>query len=179
MDKYKILVEKDNIKILKKQNKIKIEINSEVNSQIEFINSFNDFSFFNLIGTLNTDLIERVKIDCDNDKNHVIIVINNIENNDDYDYETKSYLTFYIEKIYTSDSSIKLIGKKNSTIINKDYYEKIDIEEICINLNLVGKNIFLEIKVKYLYNTIPIYTENILGYVLCKIFKRLINHYKK
>jgi hypothetical protein len=180
MDKYKVLVEKENIKILKKQNKIKVEINSELENGEDLLSTFENLSVFDIIGTLNTDLIERVKIDKDNnDNNYVILVINNINNNEDYECENKSYLAFSIGVHEKTDTSIKLVGNKNSILINKDHYEKIDIDKITIRFNLIGNKISLEIKVKYEYNTIPIYTENILGYILCKIFKRLLGHYKK
>lgn len=174
-DKYKTLVKKDNIKISKKNNKIKINIQDEIKNNQEILKSFESYDFFNTLQILNPDIIEKSKVKL----NSILLIINNIDNNDDFDYDSKSYLTFDIEIESKTENCIKLIGKKNSIKIDKEHYEKIDIDEIFIDVCFTDNKLFLEIKIKYLYNTIPIYTENILGIILCKIFKKLLGHYKK
>ena len=132
-----------------------------------------------MLKILNPDIIEKSKIKNDGVTNNVILIINNIDNNNDFEYDSKSYISFCIDTQEKTDNSIKLKGRKNSIKIEKEHYEKLEIDEIVINVSLTGNKLFLEIKIKYLYNMIPVYTENILGFLLCKIFKKLINHYKK
>jgi hypothetical protein len=181
MSDYQVILNKDKIKLLKKKNNFKIEINFTIDEKKnDIINKFQSNEIFKVLKLLNDDIIENVKID---DTNRIIMILNNFENNDDFEEDEESmkyYLSFTTKIINEDKFSICMIGLKNSTEFIKDKYKKLDLEKIefQINHDTNNNNVDIIINIKYNGKTLPIYMEDYIGLLFVKIFKRLGNYYK-
>ena len=175
MSHYKIITEKDNIILKKKDNKFKLEAKKKIKLPCDIINQIENFEIFNLLKSLNEDMLYKYKIINKDDSTNVILYIKNFLN--DYYLEENYYITFTNKINKINDNHIILTGTKND--IDKDGYKKLHIDNIYMEIELIDN----ELNGKFKFNTIedemPIYIENNNGTVFRKIFKNLIKHYSE
>jgi hypothetical protein len=175
MSHYKIITDKDNIILKKKDNKFKLEANKKIKLPCDIINQIENYEIFNKLKLLNEDMLYKYKIINKDECINIILYIKNFLN--DYYLEENYYITFTSKINKINDNHIILTGTKND--IDKDGYKKLQIDNIYMEIQLVNN----ELNVKFKFNTIedemPIYIENNIGSVFRKIFKNLIKHYSE
>jgi len=179
MSTYLLIIEKENIKILKKKNTFKIEINFDVDTDCDIIEKFDNDEIFKIIKALNKDIIEYININKkDNSTSDITIVLNNFEFNEDYDNDDEKYYLSFTKNIESKENNFIIInGNKNSIELAKDKYKKLQIENIHINLTINQKKLILIIKIKYDELLLPIYLENFVAKLFGKLFLKLIKYY--
>jgi len=181
MSNYSLIIEKENIKIFKKKNKFMIEINFDVEPECDIIEKFKTDEIYKILKVLNKDTIEYININKKDDNiSDISIVLDNFENNEDYDNDDEKYYLSFTKNILSLDNnSIIIDGNKNSIEFSKEKFKKIDLDKINFNLNIQEKKLNLIIKIKYNGNTLPIYLENFVAKLFGKLFLRLIKYYGK
>lgn len=182
MSTYSLIIEKEHIKVFKKKNKFKLDLNFKVEPNCDIIDKFKNDEIFKILRALNKDTIEYINIDNNNiDATNITLVLNNFENNDDYDNDDddKYYLSFTKKILDIDDNKIIINGKRNSIELLKDKFKKLDLENINFNINIQDESLNLVIKITYNGETLPIYLENFVAKLFGKIFLKLIKYFGK
>ena len=183
MSTFKILTDKDDIILKKKDNKFKLETKKKVKQPCNIIELVENFEIFNLFKLLNEKLISKCKIIKKNSNSDVILFLNNImkDNDDDFgeDSDENFYLTFTNSVFKKDDKTIILTGKKNHISLDKDGWKKIEIDDITISIKLLGDELEINLSFEYIGEKMPIYAENTLGLIFRKIIKNLVLYYSK
>lgn len=195
MNSYKIITDKDDIILKKKDNKIKLETKKKVLLPCNIIELIENLEIYNLFKLLNDKIINKCKIlknDTNKDANKdVILFLNNImkneddnedneedeDENEDEDLNKNFYITFTNIINKKDKNTIILTGKKNHVSLEKKGWKKIEIDNISIYINLIGDELEIKLTFEYIGKKIPIYAENTLGLVFRKIIKNLILYY--
>ena len=181
MSNYTLITEKEYIKIFKKKNKFKLDINFNTSSDCDIIEKFSNDEIYKILKVLNKDIIDYVNINKkDNNKSDISIVLNNFENNDDYEGEgEKYYISFTRNLQIINNKSIIIEGNKNNVEFIKEKFKKLELEKINFNILMVDNNINIIVKIKYENDILPIYMENYIAKLFGKLFIRIIKYYKK
>lgn len=183
MSNYTLILEKENIRILKGKNKFKLEINSKIKSDCDIIEKFSNDQIYKLLKITNQDIIDNIIVDNkENSDTNIIMVFNNIlvnEDVEDLDDKKKYFISFSKNIIQHKKNSIEILGDKNTIEFVKEKYIKLDLEQVYFNLNIYKDILYLTIKIKYNGNTLPIFMENYIGKIFGKIFKQLLKYYEK
>ena len=180
MSNYTLIIEKEHIKILKKKNKFKLDINFDTSLDCDIIEKFSNDEIYKILRALNKDIIDYVNINKKDDKSDISIVLNNFENNEDYDGEDEKYYISFTKKLQIiDDKSIIIDGNKNTVEFVKEKFKKLELEKINFNIQKVDNNINIIVKIKYGNDTLPIFMENYVAKLFGKLFIRLIKYYKK
>ena len=203
---YKTIIDKDDIILMKKENKFKLEVTKKVNLPCDIINLTENLEIYHLLKLLNDKLITKCKIIKNtnepdefninpsanvnpnpnpNANSDILLCFNNFfKNKDDSDSDSESidknfYITYtnYITKI--GNNNIKINGKKNFIRIDKDDYKKIEIDDILLHLELNGSELNIKLKFNYIGDKMPIYAENTIGLIFWKMIKNLSAYYAK
>ena len=180
MSTFKILTDKDDIILKKKDNKFKLETKKKVKLPCNIIEIVENLEIYNLFKLLNEKLITKCKIIKKNSNSDVILFLNNImKDNDesDEDSDENYYLTFTNSVFKKDDKTIILTGKKNHISLDKDGWKKMEIDDILISINLLGDELEINLSFEYIGDKIPIYAENTLGLIFRKIIKNLVLYY--
>ena len=193
MTEYKIITEADEIVLMKRDNKFKLEASKKVKIPCGIIQSVENLEIYNLLKLLNETLIHKCKIMQDDKDNQIdiLLFLNDISGNlkktdsdsdsdENNTREKKYYISFTnsIKKINSNE--IRVEGKKNSIKVNLDEYKKLEIDNIAINFKITSKSeLQILFKFNYIGETIPIYMENTIGLVFRKIIKNLLKYYSE
>ena len=179
MDNYKILTDKDNIILKKKDNKFILETKKKVKLPCDIINLVENLEIYNLFKLLNEKLISKCKIIKNKSNSDVIICLNNIIKNSDEDdgSDENFYITFTNNLNKKDPQTIVLDGKKNHINLNKEGWKKIEIDNVLIQVNLIQDELKINLSFDYIGEKMPIYAENTLGLVFRKIIKNLVLYY--
>ena len=185
MSTYKILTDKDDIILKKKDNKFKLETKKKVKLPCNIIELTENLEIYNLFKLLNEKLINKCKIIKNNSDTNsdILMCLGNIIKDDDSDdsadddSDEHSYLTFTNSTFKKDNKTIILTGKKNHVRLDKDGWKKIEIDDIIISINLSGNELEINLSFEYIGEKIPIYAENTLGMVFRKIIKNLVLYY--
>lgn len=190
MSSYKILTDKDDIILKKKDNKFKLETKKKVKIPCDIIKLAENFELYNLFKLLNEKLISKCKIinnssNTNADSNtfksaDILLCLNNILKNEDDDSDESDenfYLTFTNSILKQDDKSILIGGKKNHISLDKEGWKKIEIDDISLQINLVGNELEINLSFKYIGEKMPIYAENTIGLIFRKIVKNLVLYY--
>lgn len=193
MTEYKIITEADEIVLMKRDNKFKLEASKKVKIPCGIIKSVENLEIYNLLKLLNETLIHKCKIMQDDKDNQIdiLLFLNDISGNlkktdsdsdsdENNTREKKYYISFTnsIKKINLNE--IRVEGKKNSIKVNLDEYKKLEIDNIAINFKITSKSeLQILFKFNYIGETIPIYMENTIGLVFRKIIKNLLKYYSE
>jgi hypothetical protein len=176
MSSYKILTNKDDVVLKKKDNKFKLETKKKVKLPCNIINLAENFEIFNLFKLLNEKLISKCKIMNINSSTNldktadILICLNNI-------LKKNYYLSFTNYILKQDDKSILLHGKKNHISLDKDEWKKIDINDITLQINLSGDELEINLSFEYIGDKMPTYAENTIGMIFRKIIKNLVLYY--
>jgi hypothetical protein len=171
---YKIIAEDNGIILLKKNNKFKLDIKSRVNISCDILTRINNNTFYDLLTKINNDTLKECRVkSIDNEKTNIFLVLNEI----DEDEDEKLYISFTNKIKYKSEDNIIIIGTMNNLIINEPNYKKIDINNLLINVKLVDDKLSIKLKVLYVGEKLPIFSENMIGHIFKKLFKRLVLYY--
>lgn len=188
MSGYKIITEKEDIILKKKDNKFKLETNKKIKIPCNIIELVDKYEIFNLFKLLNEKIITKCKLiknDLDNQTNStdIILYLNNFmkneEDSDDNELDENFYLSFTSSIIKKTSKSIVLHGKKNHLNLEKEGYKKIQIDNILLSVDLENDNIEIKLNFEYIGEKLPMYAENTLGLVFRKMIKNLILYYSK
>jgi hypothetical protein len=186
MSIYKIITDKDDIILKKKDNKFKLEAKKQVKIPCNIISLAENLEIYNLFKLLNEKIINKCKIIKNTSDSDVIIFLNDIttidnENADEENSETNKnlYITYANNIIKKNENSICLNGKKNHIKIDKDEYKKIEIDDIILNIDLINSDLNITLKFNFIGEKIPIYAENTIGLIFRKIIKNLLLFYSK
>jgi hypothetical protein len=180
MSTFKILTDKDDIILKKKDNKFKLETKKKVKLPCNIIEIVENLEIYNLFKLLNEKLITKCKIIKKNSNSDVILFLNNImKDNDESDEDSDEhyYLTFTNSVLKKDDKTIILTGKKNHISLDKDGWKKMEIDDILISINLLGDELEINLSFEYIGDKMPIYAENTLGLIFRKIIKNLVLYY--
>lgn len=188
MSSYKILIDKDDIILKKKDNKFKLETKKKVKLPCNIIELVENLEIYNLFKLLNEKLISKCKIIKNNSTTDILLCLNNIMADEEYDdknsdensdekSDEKFYITFTNEINKNNHNSITITGKKNHISLDKDCWKKIQIDNILISINLFGDELEIKLSFEYIGEKIPIYAENTLGLIFRKIIKNLVLYY--
>jgi len=188
MQDYEIIIQKENLLLLQKNNKIKLEIKSKVKSNCNVIDDIKSNLFYKILYKLNEDLIDKIKIinkvdNLDNiDSQDITIFLKSLYNNGDSDSDDndkKYYITFDSKIIYDNNNInyICINGEKNLNQIEKSDYKKINVENIFIKINVENDILTLKMKIITSQNTMPIYVITLFGKIITKMFNRLLKYY--
>ena len=186
MSTYKILTDKDEIILKKKDNKFKLETKKKIKLPCDIIELAENSEIFNLFKLLNDKLISKCKIIKNNQNSDIILFLNNLMKSDDSDETDESdesdknfYLSFTSEIVNKEKNSISLEGKKNHKSIDKEGWKKIEIDNIKFLINLIDDELEIKLSFEYIGEKMPIYAENTLGLIFRKIIKNLTLYYSK
>lgn len=183
MSTYKILTDKDDIILKKKDNKFKLETKKKIKLPCNIIELAESLEIYNLFKLLNEKIINKCKIIKNNSDSDIILCLNNImedeEDENDNESDEKFYLSFTNTINKKDADSIVLIGKKNHISLDKEGWKKIEIDDIIIIINLSDSELEIKLSFEYIGEKMPIYAENTLGLVFRKIIKNLILYYSK
>jgi aspartokinase len=179
MSNYTLIIEKEHVKISKKKNKFKLEMNFSTSTDCDIIEKFSNDEIYKILRALNKDIIDYVNIN-KKDESDISIVLNNFENNEDYEGEDEKYYISFTRKLQIiNDKSIIIDGNKNTVEFVKEKFKKLELEKINFNIQMVDNNINIIVKIKYGNDTLPVFMENYVAKLFGKIFIRLIKYYKK
>lgn len=174
MNGYELILKKDNVKLLKKKNEFKLELNSKISNN-KIIKHFKNNKIFKILKELNEKIINNVEIVDDN----ITLILNNLFQDSD-DEETGnldlSYLSFNKNIISESENSI-LIESKNTPYIFNDKYNKITFNTLNFNVEIKNNELNMIIILKFDNNKYEIHKQHILGMIICKMFSKLIRYY--
>ena len=134
MGDYEIIIEKENLLLLQKNNKIKLEIKSKVRQDYNMIEDIKSNVFYKILYKLNEDLIEKIKIITNSDNSQEITIFlkslfNEADSDENDDEDNKYYIT-YNSKITWDEKDqnrINIHGEKNLNEIENSNYKKINI----------------------------------------------------
>jgi hypothetical protein len=186
MSTYKILTDKDDIVLKKKDNKFKLETKKKVKLPCNIIKLAENFEIYNLFKLLNDKLISKCKViknnsDTNLDSNKtadILLCLNNIFKEDDSDNSDENfYLTFTNSILKKDDNTIILSGKKNHISLDKNGWKKIEIDDMTLCVNLYGDELEINLNFEYIGEKMPIYAENTIGLIFRKIIKNLVLYY--
>ena len=178
MNSYKIITDKDDIILKKKDNKFKLETKKKVKLPCDIINLVENLEIYNLFKLLNDKLINKYKIIKNNLDTDILLCFNNIINEDDDDNSDDNFYITFRNTITKNDiNSILITGKKNHISLDKEGWKKIAIDNILISINLIKDELEIKLNFEYIGDKIPIYAENTLGLIFRKIIKNLILYY--
>jgi len=175
MTHYKIITEKDNIILKKKDNKFKLEAVKKVKLPCGIIDLVENLEIYNLFKSLNEEMVYKCKIYKKDNNSDVILYIKNFLN--DYYLDENYYITFSNKVNRIDQNHIELLGTKNDII--KDGYKKLDIDNIHLDIKLVDSELNIKLKFNIVEDEMPIYIENNIGLVFRKIIKNLIKHFSE
>jgi len=182
MSDYSLIIEKEHIKIFKKKNKFKLELDFDVEPNCDIIEKFKTDEIYKIIKALNKDYIEYLNVNKKNENiTDITLVLNNFDDNDEQKINNKYYLSFSRKIVSVNDTSIILDGNPNSVEFVKDKFKKIDFDNFDINLS-INKNkllLILKLKVQYDDNLLSSYIENLIAKLVSKFFLRLNKYYGK
>ena len=185
MSTYKILTDKDDIILKKKDNKFKLETKKKVKLSCNIIELVESLEIYNLFKLINDKLISKCKIikknSTENTNTDIILCLCNImkdeEDNNDYDSDENFYLSFTNTVSKKDANTITLTGKKNNIKIDKEGWKKIEIDDILIHINLSDGELEIKLSFEYIGEKMPMYAENTIGLVFRKIIKNLVLYY--
>jgi len=184
MSTYKILTDKDDIILKKKDNKFKLETKKKVKPQCNIIKLAEDFEIYNLFKLLNEKLISKFKIIKNNSDSNlnktadILLCLKNILKDDESDDSDENfYISFTNSVLKKNDNSIILTGKKNHISLDKEGWKKIDIDDITLTINLIEDELEINLNFEYIGEKLPIYAENTIGLIFRKIIKNLVLYY--
>ena len=173
---YKIISESEGMMLAKKDNKFKLEINSKVEKSCNILKMIDNNTFFDLLTKINPDILKETRIELDeNDKTNIYLILNEL----DEDEDEKLYISFTSKIKHIDTNDIIIIGKKNELRIDDPNYKKIEIDNLLINVKLVDNMLSIKLKILYTGKQLPIFSENMIGHMFKKIFKRLLQYYNQ
>ena len=185
MSNYKIILDKDDIVLKKKDNTFKLEAKKNVKFPCKIIDMVESMEIYNLFKLLNEKIVSKCKIIREPSKEpEILLCLKNFMNEDDESVDEDDenyYITFTNRIIKNSSTSISVDCIKNNTIINKDGWKKIEIDNMQMNVELMEETSELVIKLKFTYigDKMPIYAENTIGLIFRKIVKNLMGYFSK
>lgn len=178
MTSYKILTDKDDIILKKKDNKFKLETKKKVKLPCNIIEMAEKLEIYNLFWLLNEKLINKCKIIKNNSNTDILLCLNNImEVEEDEGSDENFYITFTNVVNKNNSNSIIITGTKNHVSLDKEGWKKIQIDNIIISINLFEDELEIKLSFEYIGEKMPIYAENTLGLIFRKIIKNLILYY--
>ena len=175
MSSYKTIIDKDNIILKKKDNKIKLESTANIKLPCKIIEMVETLEFYDLLKIVNEKLINKIKIlKNENNINDIIIFLNDLSSNidDDDDDENEKYnyyITFTNKIIKNNEDSISINGSKNNVTVNLENYKKLNIDNISIKFDIQDSKLLIILKFEF-EDKIPIYLENTIGLIFRKMF---------
>jgi len=186
MSNYKIITDRDDIILKKKENKFKLEAKKQIKIPCDIISLAESLEIYNLFKLLNDKIITKCKIMKNTDSFDILLCLSNLLKNDN-DAESDSsdsdeknfYITWATNTKKISDNNIILEGKKNSITIDKEGWKKIEIDDIFLSIEIVGSELNIGLKFTYIGEKMPIYAENTIGLIFRKIIKNLLTYYGK
>ena len=185
MSNYKIITNKDDILLLKKDNKFKLEAKKKIKLPCNIISLTENLEIYNLFKLLNEKIITKCKIIKNTNDSDILLCLGNFSDNNDDDNSNENsdieinYITYTNNIIKNNDNNITLIGKKNNIKIDKPDYKKLEIDDILLNIELINSELNIKLKFSYIGNKMPIYAENTIGLIFRKIIKNLLCYYIK
>jgi hypothetical protein len=175
MSHYKIISESKDIMLLKKNNRFKLQINAKVKVPCDILEIIENNSFFNMLAKISGDMINKCMIEqTENDnKTNIYLVLKEL----DEDEDEKLYISFTNKIKRIAHNNIIIIGKKNNLTVNQPHCKKIEIDELLINVILDGDKLHIKLKVLYVGEQLPVFSDNIIGYVFKKLFTKMLEKY--
>lgn len=186
MSNYKVILDKDDIVLKKKDNTFKLEAKKGIKLPCKIVEMVENMEIYNLFKLLNEKLVSKCKIMKDNTHPDVLLCLKNfISNEDDNEDDNEEeqddnyYLTFTNNIKKESNTKIVVEGKKNSITIDKDGWKKIEIDDVLMSFELEGTELSIKLKFTYIGEKMPLYAENTVGLVFRKIVKNLLAYFAK
>ncbi len=174
MSYYTVISKSENIKLLKKENKFKLEAQSIVDKRCDILKLMKKGLFFDLLKKVSPKIIKEVVSEkINDDKRDIHLIFKELDEDD----EEKLYMSFTQKIKQLEDGSVLIIGKKTDENIDNFALKKIEIDNLLINISFNNNELNITMKVLYIGERLPVFSDNMIGHMFDKIFKNVINYY--
>ena len=176
MSYYKVISESDDIKLLKKDNKFKLELDTQVSESCNLIKLINKNLFFDLLSKISPKILKEYRIEPHEEegKSNIFLILNEL----DEDEDEKLYITFTQKIKQIGKSDVVIVGKNNNIILEGEDNKKVEIDDLVVNVKLIDNRLCIKLKVCYTGKKLPVFSDNIIGHVFKKMFNNLILYCK-